>query len=145
MTKAHSKTFDGQLADYSDEFLTCRGRRNHPWQLHTDFNVTTNRSGRIIEFKRVMHCALCTADRIDTFEVTKSGRFRRKGNPQYRYAEGYQLHRGNRIKLEAARDELLMRELRRDLSAELLARLEGMRPAARKEVKPVKLRVVGVA
>lgn len=139
------KTFSGDLSEYKDEYLTCRGRRNHPWQLGTDFNVTTNRNGRIIEFRRVMHCSLCTADRVETFEVTKSGRFRRKGQPHYRYAEGYQLHRGNKIKLDEARDELLMRELRRDLDAELFGRLIGMRPEAREKVKPVKLRVVGAA
>lgn len=139
------KTFQGDLEDYKDEFLTCRGRRNHPWQLATDFNVTTNRNGRIIEFQRVYHCMLCTTDRIDTFEVTRAGRFHKKGHSHYRYAEGYQLHRGNKIPLEQAKDELLMRELRRSLDAELAGRLLNMKPEAKAKAKPVKLRVVGAA
>lgn len=139
-----SKRFEGNLDEYKDEYLTCRGRRQHPWELQTDFNVTTNRAGRIVEFKQVLHCPRCTATATDTYEVTKQGRFKRMGQRQYDYADGYQMRRGVKMPLDDARDQLLMRELSRSLDAELLARLQAMRPEAKKTAGP-KLKIVGAA
>lgn len=138
------KRFEGDLNEYKDEYLTCRGRRNHVWDVETDFNITTNRNGRIIEFKQTLHCPRCTAKATDTYEVTRNGRFRRKGQRQYDYADGYQMRRGVKVPLDESRELLLMRELSRKLDAELMGRLTAMRPQARKAAGP-KLRVVGAA
>lgn len=127
------KKFDGDLKDYKDKHLRCRGRRNHPWKFQSDFNIVT-KGDRIIEFTQVLHCAICKTDRKDTYEVTRDGRFVRKGHPQYEYADGYQLSRGAHVTLDEARDELLMRELTRSLDTELLNRLMNMRPDAQQHV-----------
>lgn len=137
--KKSGKKFEGELRDYKSKYLRCRGRRNHPWKIKTDFNIAT-KGDRIIEFTQVLHCALCTADRYDTYEVTEDGRFNRKGQPRYDYPDGYQLHRGSQRTLAEARDELLMRELTGNLDSELLNRLLGMRPEYRELPR---LRVVG--
>lgn len=133
------KKFDGDLKDYKDKYLRCRGRRNHPWKFQSDFNIVT-KGERIIEFTQVLHCSICKTDRKDTYEVTREGRFVRKGHPQYEYADGYQISRGNHVSLDDARDELLMRELGRSLDNELMNRLLAMRPDAR-EAQP-RLRIV---
>lgn len=138
------KRFEGDLDDYKDTYLTCRGRRNHVWDIETDFNVTTNRNGRIVEFKQKLTCPRCTCTATDTYEVTRAGRLKRKGQRQYDYADGYQMRRGVKVPLEEAREALVMRELSRSLDAELMARLRGMRPDARKAAGP-KLRIVGAA
>lgn len=128
------KKFDGELKDYRNKYLHCRGRRNHSWKFKSDFNIATN-GDRIIEFTQILHCAICTTDRKDTYEVTKDARFVRKGHPQYEYADGYQLSRGSQVSLDDARDELLMRQLGQQLDAELMNRLLGMRPEAQQEVR----------
>lgn len=131
------KTFTGDLSQYKDKFLRCRGRRNHPWKFKTDFNIVT-KGDRIIEFTQTLHCAVCTTNREDTYEVTPEGRFRRKGHPRYEYADGYQLHRGSRVSLEEARDELLTRELSGALDTELMNRLMSMRPDVQSQVTGVR-------
>jgi hypothetical protein len=130
-----NKKFTGEAEEYDERFVRCRGLRNHTWLFETDFNVATGPRGRIIEFERVLHCAGCTTDRIETFTVTKSGRFQRKGHPKYVYADGYQVHRGNPIDTDRMRDQLLVKELTASLDAELLNRLLNMRPEARKQVE----------
>ena len=141
MAKKGKKTFDGELKDYKSKYLRCRGRRNHPWKFKSDFNITT-KGDRIIEFKQTLHCSICTTNRVDTYEVTKEGRFVRKGQPHYDYAPGYQLSRGNTVPLDDARDELLMRELSGSLDNELMNRLLGMRPDVQDGVRKVHLRAV---
>lgn len=135
------KKFSGDLKDYKDKFLRCRGRRNHPWKFKSDFNIAT-KGDRIIEFKQTLHCSICTTNRVDTYEVTPQGRFVRKGQPHYEYADGYQLHRGSQVDLDTARDELLMRELSGSLDNELMNRLLGMRPDVQDSVRKVHLRAV---
>lgn len=138
-SKKGNKRFDGELRDYKSKYLRCRGRRNHPWKIKTDFNIVS-KGNRISEFTQILHCAICTTDRYDTYEVTADGKFNRKGHPRYDYADGYQLHRGGSVTLEDARDELLLRELSGNLDGELLTRLLGMRPEYRNLPR---LRVVG--
>jgi hypothetical protein len=128
------KKFEGELAEYDDNYLRCRGRRNHPWQFQTDFNVTTNVRGRIVEFVQIMHCAVCTTNRMDTYEVTKTGRFKLKGR-RYEYADGYQLHAHGKVALDEARDELLMRELSQSLASELEHRQMFQKLLAQREPK----------
>lgn len=134
------KKFDGELSDYKAKFLRCRGRRNHPWKVKTDFNIVT-KGDRIIEFTQILHCAVCTTDRHDTYEVTASGHFNRKAT-EYKYPDGYQLHRGGAATwtVADARDELITRELMGSLDNELMNRLLGMRPEFQN--RPT-LRVVG--
>jgi hypothetical protein len=134
-----NKKFTGDLSEYNENYIRCRGIRNHTWQFETDFNVATNARGRIMEFTRTLHCAACTTNRLDTYEVTKSGKFRFKSR-KYDYADGYQVHRGNPIDSEAARDALLMREMRASLDVELMTRLLNMRPDVQNQ--PL-LKVVG--
>jgi hypothetical protein len=121
------------IEDYKDEYLRCRGLRSHTWQFKTDWNVVRGPRGRLIEFTQVLSCMSCTTQRHTTYEVTRTGHFRRKGAPQYKYAEGYQVHRGNPIELDDARDELIMRQLKQSLDAELMNRLENMRLIAGKQ------------
>jgi hypothetical protein len=102
--------------------------------------VATNIRGRIIEFTKKLHCMACTTERHDTYEVSKTGQFSLKGRA-YHYADGYQVHRGNAIATDQARDALLMRELQSSLDTEMANRLLNMRPAAQRQ-QPL-LRVVG--
>lgn len=120
------------IDDYKDEYLRCRGLRSHTWQFKTDWNVVRGPRGRLIEFTQVLSCMSCTTQRLQTYEVTRSGHFKRKGSTQYKYAEGYQVHRGNPIELDEARDELIMRQLKQSLDSELMNRLENMRLIAGK-------------
>lgn len=120
------------LDTYKDEYLRCRGLRNHTWKFETDFNVATGQRGRIIEFTRTLSCMSCTTQRLDTYAVRKGGTFEFVSR-KYEYADGYQVHRGNPIASDKARDALLIKELKSSLDAELLNRLLGMRPEARKQ------------
>lgn len=131
MTRSAAKhVHTGDLESYKDEYLRCRGLRNHTWKFETDFNVATGPRGRILEFTRTLSCMSCTTQRLDTYLVKKNGSFEFKGR-DYKYAEGYQVHRGNPIATNEARDALLLRELKSSLDNELLNRLLGMRPEAR--------------
>jgi hypothetical protein len=134
-----NKVFTGELSEYDERFIRCRGIRNHTWRFETDFNVATNARGRIMEFTRTLHCAACTTNRLDTYEVKRNGKFSFKSR-KYEYADGYQVHRGNPIDTEAVRDALLMKEMHASLDAELLNRLLNMRPDA--QAQPL-LKVVG--
>lgn len=134
-----NKKFTGDVQDYDERYIRCRGIRNHTWRFETDFNVATNVRGRIVEFTRTLHCAACTTNRLDTYEVTRNGKFRFK-NRKYEYADGYQVHRGNPIDSELMRDALLMKEMRASLDGELMNRLLNMRPDA--QAQPL-LKVVG--
>lgn len=136
-----NKKHDGDLESYSDEFLHCRGLRTHTWSFQTDFNIVTGPRGRVIEFTKKLSCLACTTCRLDTYRVTKSGRFVFEGH-KYEYADGYQVSRGNAIKTDVARDALLRKELAAQLDSELANRLLNMRPETRQQVRPVKLRAV---
>lgn len=138
------KKFTGELRDYKSKYLRCRGRRNHPWKIKTDFDITTKTyrgETRVTEFRQILHCAICTTQRIDRYRVTDSGRFERIGHPQYDYAPGYELHRGSKFATDEARDELLLRELGGSINTELMNRLLSMRPDVQREIP--RLRVVG--
>lgn len=143
-----SKKHTGDLTDYDPRFVRCRGLRNHTWQFHTDFDVTTKGAGkkkRITEFKRTLHCIGCTTNRIDTYRVRPNGSFEFVGH-EYKYADGYQLTRGNKIETAQAREQLIMMELGQSLSAELLKRFLEMRPDAQAAIAQgaqPRLRVVG--
>lgn len=131
MTKQPAKhVHTGNLDDYKAEYLRCRGLRNHTWKFETDFNVATGPRGKIIEFTRTLSCMSCTTQREDTYTVKGNGHFEFQRRA-YKYAEGYQVHRGNPIATEEARDALLLKELSSSLDAELLNRLLGMRPSVR--------------
>lgn len=131
-----NKRFTGtDLEEYDPRFVRCRGLRSHTWQFKTDWNVTTGPRGKVIEFTRTLHCVGCTTDRIETYTVTKSGRFQRRGTPQYKYADGYQVSRGNPIETDEVRDRLLHMELAESLDKELLNRLLNMRPEARTQIE----------
>lgn len=140
-----NKKFTGEIEEYPQDFVRCRGLRNHTWRFETDFNVATGPRGRIIEFERVLHCVACTTDRIETFRVTSTGKFQRTGHPKYNYADGYQVHRGTPIDTDRMRDQLLLKELTASLDAELLNRLLNMRPENRKKIEKEgkRLRAVG--
>lgn len=126
--KKHTEGLD----TYKEEYLRCRGLRNHTWKFETDFNVATGPRGRIMEFTRTLSCMSCTTQRLDTYTVRKNGSFEFKGR-KYEYADGYQVHRGNPIETEQARDALLVKELSSSLDTELLNRLLGMRPEAQRQ------------
>jgi hypothetical protein len=131
VTKSPAKhVHTGTLDDYKEEYLRCRGLRNHTWKFETDFNVATGPRGKIIEFTRTLSCMSCTTQRLDTYTVKSNGRFEFQRRA-YQYAEGYQVHRGNPIATEEARDALLVKELSSSLDKELLNRLLGMRPEKR--------------
>lgn len=137
-----NKKHDGDLQTYNDDFLHCRGLRTHTWSFETDFNIVTGpRNGRVIEFTKKLSCLACTTCRLDTYRVTKAGGFIFEGR-KYEYADGYQVHRGNPIKMDAARDALLRKELAAQLDSELANRLLNMRPEARQQSRPPKLRAV---
>lgn len=130
-TAAAGKKFDGELSEYPEQFLRCRGLRNHTWRFETDFKIATNVRGRVVEFTRTLSCMACTTQRDDVYSVKPTGKFV-KIRTQYHYADGYQMRRGGQIELDAARDALIMKELERTVEAELFHRIQGMRtPEAR--------------
>lgn len=139
-----AKKFEGNLREYKTKYLRCRGRRNHPWKVKTDFDIVTKTfkgEKRVIEFTQTLHCALCTTDREDKYRVTPTGHFEKIGT-SYKYPDGYQLtKRDNRVDLNDARDMLLMREISGELNVELMNRLLSQRPEFRDQ--PKTLRVVG--
>jgi len=91
-------TTNEQLVNLSDAALECHSVR-HCWARMSSGAVklrpTRIRRGRVEEAEREMPCtAGCGVVRVETFEVTRDGRFIRLGKPHYKYTLPYLIKRG---------------------------------------------------
>lgn len=115
--------------EYPEEFLRCRGTKQHTWDFKTDWNLTSGPRGRLIEFTRTRVCLSCGSKTHVVFGVEPDGTFVWKYR-RYEYADGYVIRRGSGLDPSVLRDELFLREIKESLGDEILARLVKMRRRA---------------
>ena len=98
------------VRDLKDEFLDCRDLR-HAWGKASDWGITRNTSGRIIEFTRVVVCRKCKTERHEKFSVPSM----EVVNRRYLYPEGFLMPGSGfgttHTKTQAVRREMLLRLL----------------------------------
>lgn len=126
MAKRHTETptkYEGDLAGYKTKYLRCRGRRRHPFRLRGHINIV-QKNGRILEFTEELYCQCGVRQECD-YEVSREGRFVRKGKPRMDYsgAPGYLFDSQSKYDLDESRDEMLTRDLMGSLKGDALQAL----------------------